>query len=44
MPRSGVFDFLVNVLAGVLALALLVGIAYFLYNSGVLDPYLGLLK
>ncbi len=44
MPRSGFADFMINVIAGVLAFALVVGIAYFLWNSGMLDPLTGLLR
>ncbi len=38
MPRSGLTDFLVNVVAGLVALALLAALVWFLWNSGLLDP------
>jgi hypothetical protein len=44
MPRSGFADFMINVIAGVLALAILAGIGYFLWNAGMLDPVFGVLK
>jgi hypothetical protein len=44
MPRSGFADFVINFIAGVLAFALLVAVAYFLWNSGMLDPLTRLLR
>jgi hypothetical protein len=44
MPRSGFTDFLVNVIAGVLAFALLAALAWFLWNSGTLDALRALFR
>jgi hypothetical protein len=44
MPRSAFTDFLVNMVAGVLAFALLAALAWFLWNSGALDPLRALLN
>jgi hypothetical protein len=44
MSRNAFVDFLVNLIAGALALTLLAGIAWFLWNAGVLDPLVALIK